>query len=333
MGKRAPTIYDVAKKAGVGVTTVSRVLNNPRLVSVVTRGKVMAAVTQLGFVPKAEASVLARKHVGSIGIVLPFFTSPSYVQRMRGIAAGLNGSKYELVVYTVDDRAQLDEYLDVLPLWKRLDGIILMSMPLTERQTAHLQEHGMDVVCIEFGHPHFCSIEVDNLEGGKIAARHLIERGRRRFAFIGELGIPDYIIHLSDLRLEGFAQGLREAGFDLPEAYVSRRPYSREGVADQVTEILDRDPPPDAVFTYSDLIAADVLRAARRRGLRIPEDLAVIGFDGTDLADFLELTTIDQRLDESGRLAAELLMTRISAHGRPPQNIRLTLTLAVRGST
>jgi len=333
VGIRAPTIYDVAQNAGVSVSTVSRVLNNPRLVKDETRQKVMNAVGQLGFVPKAEASVLARKDVGSIGIILPFFTSPSYVQRMRGAAAGMNGSKYELAVYTVGDRVQLDEYLDVLPLWQKLDGLIVMSMPLNERQTTHLQEHGLEIVCIEFGHPRFCSIGIDNLEGGKMAARHLVERGRRRFAYIGELGIPNYIIHLSDLRLEGFKQGLREAGFDLPEPYVSRRPYTREGVEEQTNEILDRDPPPDAIFTYSDLIAADVLRVARRRGLRVPEDLAVMGFDGTDLADFLELTTIDQRLDESGRLAAELLMSRISDRGRPLQNIRLALTLTVRGST
>jgi DNA-binding LacI/PurR family transcriptional regulator len=333
MGIRAPTIYDVAEKAGVSVTTVSRVLNNPRLVKDATRRKIMNAVRQLGFVPKTEASVLARKDVGSIGIVLPFFTSPSYVQRMRGVAAEVDGSKFELIVYTVGERSQLDEYIDILPLWRRLDGLVLMSMPLDSRQTAHLQKNGMETVCIEFGHPHFCSIEIDNLEGGRMAARHLIERGRRKFAFVGELAIPDYIIHLSDLRLEGFAQGLREAGFDLPEAYVSRRPYSREGVVGQATEMLDLDPPPDAIFAYSDLIAADVLRAARRRGFRVPEDLAVVGFDGTDLADFLELTTIDQHLDESGKLAAELLISRISEHGRPPQHIRLPLTLRVRGST
>jgi len=333
MRGRAPTIYDVAKKAGLSISTVSRVLNNSRLANDATRRKVMSAVRQLGFVPKAEASIRARKHGGSIGVVLPFFTSPSYVQRMRGVATGLSGCEFELAVYSVRDRSQLNGYLDVLPLWRRLDGLILMSMPLDEKRTAHLQTHGMEVVCMEFGNSHFCSIEVENLEGGRMAARHLIERGRRRFAFIGEVGIPDHIIHLSDLRLQGYVQGLRQAGFDLPDAYISRRPYSREGVVEQASEILDRKPSPDAVFAYSDLHAADILKVARRRGLRVPEDLSVIGFDGTDLADFLEMTTIDQQLDESGRLAAELLMSRIREHGRPPQSIRLQLKVIVRGST
>jgi DNA-binding LacI/PurR family transcriptional regulator len=333
MKTRAPTIYDVAKKAGVSITTVSRVLNNSRLANDATRRRVMHAVGQLGFVPKAEASLRARKHVGIVGVVLPFFTSPSYVQRMRGVAAGLNGGEFELAVYTVKDRAQLDGYLSVLPLWRRLDGLILMSMPLDAKRTAHLQAHGMEAVCIEFGNPQFCSIEVDNLEGGKMAARHLIERGRRRFAFIGETGIPDHIVHLSDLRLQGFVQGLRAGGIDLPEAYISRRPYSREGVVEQATEILDLEPSPDAVFAYSDLHAAEILKVARRRGLRIPEDLSIIGFDGTDLADYLHMTTIDQQLDESGRLAAEQLISRIREHDRPLQNIRLQLNVIVRGST
>jgi DNA-binding LacI/PurR family transcriptional regulator len=333
MRDRAPTIYDVAEKAGLSISTVSRVLNNSRLANDATRHKVMHVVRQLGFVPKAEASMRARKHGGSIGVVLPFFTSPSYVQRMRGVAAGLSGCEFELAVYAVRDRSQLNGYLDVLPLWRRLDGLILMSMPLDEKRTSHLQAHGMEVVCMEFGNPHFCSIEVDNIKGGEIAARHLIARGRRRFAFIGEVGIPDHIIHLSDLRLQGYVQGLREAGFDLPDAYISRRPYNREGVVEQASEILDLKPSPDAVFAYSDLHAAEILKVARRRGLRVPEDLSIIGFDGTDLADFLEMTTIDQQLDESGRLAAELLMSRIRERGRPPQNIRLQLKVTVRGST
>ena len=101
MTRRAATIYDVAKKAGVSVSTVSRAVNEPHIVQEETRQKVMRAVEQLKFVPKAEATVLARKHVGSIGVLVPFFTSPSFVQRMRGVATALSETKFELVVYSV----------------------------------------------------------------------------------------------------------------------------------------------------------------------------------------------------------------------------------------
>jgi LacI family transcriptional regulator len=333
MPAHTPTIYDVAKKAGVSPSTVSRAVNTPNLVHEETRQRVMRAIEQLKFVPKAEASALARKHVGSIGVLLPFFTSPSFVQRMRGVASALSATKFEFIVYTVGSRAQLDEYLDVLPLWRRLDGLIVMSMPLSEAQRRHLQSHALEIVCVEFAQAHFSSIAIDNHEGGRMAARHLAAKGRRRCAYIGEVGVPEHIIHLSDLRLDGFRQGLQESGLGLPDEYVSREPYSREQVMRQTCELLDRPAPPDAIFAYSDLHAADVLRVARSRGMRVPQDLSIVGFDGTDVADFLGLTTIDQGLDESGRLAAEMLMSRISERGRPPQNTRLPLSLIERGTT
>ncbi|MGA2975750.1 MAG: LacI family DNA-binding transcriptional regulator [Spirochaetia bacterium] len=333
MRAHTPTIYDVAEKAGLSVSTVSRAVNTPHLVQEKTRQRVMRAVEQLKFVPKAEASILARKHVGSIGVLLPFFTSPSFVQRMRGVASALSATKFEFVVYTVDSRAQLDEYLDVLPLWRRLDGLIVMSMPLSDAQRRHLQSHSFEIVCVEFAQAHFPSVEIDNQEGGRIAARHLAAKGCRRCAYVGEVGVPEYIIHLSDLRLEGFRQGLQEKGLDLPDEYVSREPYSREGVVRQTEALLSHSTPPDAIFAYSDLHAADVLRVARAKGMRVPEDLSIVGFDGTDVADFLGLTTIDQRLDESGRIAAEMLISRISDRGRPPQNTRLQLNLIERGTT
>jgi DNA-binding LacI/PurR family transcriptional regulator len=333
MPEHIPTIYDVAKKAGVSATTVSRAVNTPNLVQEETRRRVMRAIEQLKFVPKAEASALARKHVGSIGVLLPFFTSPSFVQRMRGVASALSATKFEFIVYTVSSRSQLDEYLDVLPLWQRLDGLIVMSMPLSEAQRRHLQSHALEIVCVEFTQAHFSSIAIDNHEGGRMAARHFVAKGRRRCAYIGEVGVPEHIIHLSDLRLEGFRQGLLETGLELGDEYVSREPYSREGVIRQTESLLGRSAPPDAIFAYSDLHAADILRVARAKGLRVPEDLSIIGFDGIDVADFLGLTTIDQRLDESGHLAAEMLMSRISERGRAPQNTRLQLSLIERGTT
>ncbi len=333
MTRRAPTIYDVAKKAGVSVSTVSRAVNEPHLVQEETRQKVMRAVELLKFVPKAEATVLARKHVGSIGVLVPFFTSPSFVQRMRGVAAALSETKFELVVYTVSSRVQLDEYLDVLPLWRRLDGLILMSMPLSDAQTRHLTAHSLEAVTVEYTRGDLCSVEIDNVQGGRMAARLLVEKGHTRCAFVGETGVPEHIIHLSDLRLEGFRAGLRELGVEPRDHYISRAPFSRDGVTGQAEALLDLPEPPDAIFAYSDLHAAHILRVARARGLRVPEDVAIVGFDGTDLSDYLGLTTVDQGLDESGRLAAEMLISRITDRGRPPQSTRLQLSVIERTTT
>ena len=330
---KTPTIYDVARVSGVSISTVSRVLNTPEKVNISTRKKVIDAVTVLGFVPKAEAIVHARKNVGGVGVLVPFFTAPSFVQRTRGVASALAGTEFELIVYTVDSTARLEAYLDVLPMRHRLDGLIIMSMPISGRQAEHIRTHRLETVLIEVKHSSFCSVDFDNFEGGRMAARYLISRGYKRCAFVGESGVPDYKIFQSDIRLEGFRQQLNESGVELPDHYVSREPYSRENAMRQAETLLELDPPPDAIFAYSDLHAADMLASARRHGLSIPDDLAIIGFDGTDIADYLGLTTVDQGLDESGRLAAELLMSRISDHPRPPQNIRLQPKIMERQTT
>ena len=326
------TIYDVAHEAGVSISTVSRVVNSPQRVNEATRKNVMEAIGKLGFVPKAEASVRARKNVGSVGILLPFFTAPSFVQRMRGVSSALASTEFDLIVYTVESEKRMAGYLDALPLRKRLDGLIVMSLPIHAHQGKHIESHGLETVLIEYKLPPFCSVEVDNREGGRVAARFLISKGYRRCAFLGESGLPRYTIHNKNPRLEGFREILEQAGMGLPEDLVNLRPFSHDGVAFQLEELLSRSRRPDAIFAYSDLHGALILKSARENGIRVPGDLAVIGFDGTDISEYVGLTTVDQGLQESGRLATELLLSRISKPGRPPQNILLHPKLIERQS-
>src|SRR5512146_1720493 len=129
---KKPTIYDVAKNAGVSITTVSRMLNTPDKVNAETREKVLAAIDALGFVPKAEARARAMQQTGRIGVITPFFTAPSFIQRLRGIAETLSPKNYELVIYTVDSINHLQGYLSSLPLTGNLDGLIILSLPIEE---------------------------------------------------------------------------------------------------------------------------------------------------------------------------------------------------------
>jgi LacI family transcriptional regulator len=122
-----PTIYDVAKLSGLSIATISRVLNSPDRVSEASRQKVMAAIDQLGFVPKAEARARVLQNTGQIGVITPFFTSPSFTDRLRGVAGALSSSHYELVVYTVDSKERLSGYLASLPIKGNLDGLIIIS--------------------------------------------------------------------------------------------------------------------------------------------------------------------------------------------------------------
>ena len=161
---------------------------------------------------------------------------------------------------------------------------------------------------------------------------YLAGKGYRRCAFIGESGEPPYSIHPNDQRLKGFQAGLEEAGLHLPNEYIIRHPFSLRWAMEATRELLELREPPEVVFTYSDLQAVGVLKAARQKGLTVPDDLGVLGFDNLDLADYMELTTIDQSLEDSGRTAVELLMARMSDHTRPIQKIMLNLNIIERST-
>jgi LacI family transcriptional regulator len=332
MKRRDPTIYQVAEAAGVSIATVSRVLNAPHRVNESTRKKVLEAIEELRFVPKAEASARARKEFKRIGVLTPFFTEPSFVQRMRGISNVLMGSEYELIVYAVESLAQLRGYLDMLPISRRIDGLIIMSLPLTNGDAERIRNHQLQTILVEYNHSFFSSIEIDNEYGGRLAAKYLLEKGYRRMAFIGEAGDPPYSLHPSSYRLTGFQNALFDAGVPLGEQYIGLNPLDMWRVKQQTNQFLDLPEPPEAIFACSDIQAAGVLKAARQRNLKVPDDLAVLGFDNIDLADYMELTTIDQALDESGRTAVELLIARMANPERPLQNIKLQLSVIERST-
>jgi DNA-binding LacI/PurR family transcriptional regulator len=332
MNRRDPTIYQVAETAGVSIATVSRVLNAPHRVNENTRKRVLKAIEELHFVPKAEASARARKDFKRIGVLTPYFTEPSFVQRMRGISNVLMGSEYELIVYAVESLVQLRGYLDMLPISRRIDGLIVMSLPLANGDAERIRSNHLQTVLVEYNHPFFSSIEIDNENGGRLAAEYLLGKGYRRMAFIGEAGEPPYSLHPSAYRLTGFQKILSESGTPLSDEYIGLNPLDMRKVRQQTNRFLDLPEPPEAIFACSDIQAAGVLRAARERGLRIPDDLAVLGFDNIDLADYMELTTIDQALDESGRTAVELLIARMANPERPPQNIKLQLSVIERST-
>ncbi|GAB4563313.1 MAG: LacI family DNA-binding transcriptional regulator [Anaerolineae bacterium] len=332
MKKRA-TIYDVAAAAGVSISTVSRVLNNPDKVRPETRERVMEAIDRLGFVPKVEAMVRARQGTHRIGVLAPFFTLPSFVQRLHGIALALSESPYELVIYNVDSVARRDSYISTLTLPQRLDGLIVMAMPLPPHAVRRFSQAHLEVVLIEIEHPECTCILIDNVTGGRMAAEHLIRKGHRRIAFVGDSHVPPYSLHNSAPRLEGFRQALEDAGVPLPKEYIALDRHGLEPARQLGHRLLGLSRPPTAVFAASDTQAMGVLQAARERGAKVPDDLAVIGFDDIPIADYIGLTTVRQPLQESGRVAIELLLARLNDPGRVVQHVQLPLTVVERSTT
>ncbi len=329
--KKTPTIYDVAKLSGVSISTISRVLNAPDKVNLKTRTKALDAIDRLRFVPKAEARARAMRNTNRIGVITPFFTAPSFVQRLRGAASTLSKASYELVIYPVDSVEHLQGYISSIPIMGNLDGLIIMSLAIEEKDARRLFDNGMQTVLIEYAHTQLNSIVINDFQGGQLAARHFISKGHTKFGFLGDIEPPErYAIHPVKSRLQGFKDAIEKAGLLLPKKYIKQAFYSQENSRQAAYELLNMSNRPTAIFAASDIQAISVMKVARQLNIKVPEDLAIIGFDDIDMAEYVDLTTIRQHLDESGRLAAEMVLARISDPGRALQNINLPLNLIER---
>jgi DNA-binding LacI/PurR family transcriptional regulator len=331
--KPSPTIYDVAELSGLSIATVSRVLNFPERVSEKSRRKVMKAIDQLGFIPKAEARARALESTGRIGVITPFFTSPSFIDRLRGVASALANSKYELIIYTVDSSDRLDGYLSSLPITGNLDGLIVMSLPVDAAAAQRLLTNQLETVFIETFNPNFSAVLVDDKRGGELAAHHLIEKGHRHCALVYLGEHPKHSIHPEVQRLAGFREVLSEYGLSLPDDYIKYVPVSRKGIQETLHELFELPKPPTAIFAPADDLAIRLIHEARKMGVDVPHDLSVIGFDDIEIAEHIDLTTINQPLFESGKTAVELLLGRLTNTNRPIQHIQLQVHLEERGTT
>jgi DNA-binding LacI/PurR family transcriptional regulator len=328
------TIYEVARIAGVSISTVSLALNSPGRVRPATRERVLQAADSLGYVPKSEAIARARKSLGRIGVLAPFTTYPSFAIRLNGVFDAVGDRAVDVVAFDEPSAASAESpLLATLPVTQRIDGLIVMDLPLNDAVTTRLLKSRMPTVLIDETHRAFDSVETDDYAGGALAAEHLIARGRKRFAFIGE-GQPahDYALP-SRRRVRGYADALTRAGMTLPESWILTTTNSLAAATEAATTLLGSSERPDAVFTHTDVLAAGVLRAATELGLRVPDDIAVVGYDDGELAEALGLTTIRQPFRESGRIAAQMLLDRLAGRHLDTRAVRLHLEVVVRRST
>ncbi len=332
MSRRSPTIYDVARAAGVSPATVSRVLNEPSRVQVEKRKRVVEAIAELNFVPKADAVANARKQYKKIGVIAPFFTQPSFMQRLRGISSVLSGHHYELVVYAIESELELEEYVDMLASSRRLDGLVVLCLTMAESSVETLRASGLPACFVETDIPGFDSVVVDNYEGGRKAAQCLWDRGYRNPGFVGDASSRPYAVPSTDLRFRGFSDFFSERGVLLDNRFVWVGEAEDSAADRDLCLSLGEGNGPDCVFASSDMLAVRIMRHAALEGIKIPEDLGVIGFDDLDIAEYLNLSTVSQGLDESGRLAAEMILDRLREPQRPTRKVIAPLQVKERNS-
>lgn len=327
------TIYDVARQAGVGISTVSRVLNQNPNVSSETRERVLATIAALDYRPNPIAQGFSRRRTLTIGVIAVFFTRPSVVERLRGIEAVIADSEYDLIVYNVETPTRRDECFRNVAASHRLDGLLVISLAPDDDSVARWTQAGLPAVLVDTHHPSLPQIVIDDVAGGFRATQHLIELGHRRIAFVGDPIHTAFNFTSSRDRLEGLCRALAQANIPFRPDYHRAGEHGQEPARQLTHQLLSMPEPPTAVFAASDTQAFGVLQAARERGLHVPNDLSVIGFDDIEMAEYLNLTTIRQPLFDSGYRGINLLLQVMQGSSPATGCQELPVELITRGTT
>ncbi|MFD8688274.1 LacI family DNA-binding transcriptional regulator [Streptomyces sp. NPDC059651] len=332
-----PTLEEVAARAGVGRGTASRVINGSPRVSAHTREAVEAAVAELGYVPNRAARALAGNRTDAIALVVPesesrFFTEPYFSDIVRGVGAALADTEMQLLLTLVGsdrERRRLAQYLTA----HRVDGVLLVSVHADDPLPDLLEQLGMPAVMNgrRSATEPLPSVDSDNFEGARGAVEHLVSRGRRSIATItGRLDV-----YAAQRRLDGYRKALADAGLEPDERLIAPADFSEEGGVRAMRELLARRPDVDAVFAASDLMAAGARQVLREAGRRIPEDVALVGFDDSSVARHMDpaLTSVRQPIEEMGRAMTRVLLAEIAGENTERPQIVLPTELVVRDSS
>lgn len=329
------TIRDVARKAGVGIGTVSRVLNDSPMVSEDTRQKVQAAIEALDFSPSVTARYLSRGRSMAIAVIAPFFTRRSYVERLQGIEHVLSAGSYDLILYNVESVARRDECIRALPRGDAIDGILILSLTPTDAEAKQLVRMETPTVLVDAYHPLLPSVSIDDLAGGRAATEHLIRLGHKRIAYIGE-HLEDNLFKSRPVidRFRGYRNALSDAGLPFRPEYHGQGNYGWRDARRMALEIFSLEERPTALFAYCDTMAYGIMEAAQTCGISIPTDLSLIGFDDVEVSQYFQLTTVRQPLYESGARGAALLLEYVdSDDSQEPQHVVLPTELVTRKTT
>ncbi len=334
--KKTLTIRDVARRAGVSVATASRVLNGKDVVSDETRRRVLGVMDELAFTPSHAARRLSLGRTLTIGVVISFLTRPQAAERLRGVEAVLADSEFDLVIHNVESVEKRDQYLHGLPLAKRTDGLLIVSLPPSADEVAALASAAVPVVVIDAHASALAALPRvvgDDVGGGELAARHLLDLGHRRIGFVGDQFDNPFAFTSARDRYAGYERALAAAGIPMRTELVALGAHSRYEARDLAARLLALAQPPSAIFAASDTQALGVMAAARGLGLDVPGDLSIVGYDDIEAADYVGLTTIRQQLFESGRLGAEMLLREIDARSAVPPAVELEPALVVRATS
>ncbi len=358
------TVYDVAETAGVSVTTVSRVLNHPESVKAVTREKILKTMDELGYEYTLKKEALPKEaregtpwggaaaEQGLSGtfpgrqqpeplresrlilVIVPRFTNPFHSTVLEGIKAAAQNKGYDIIIYNYDHNDFLTTFdrlnllIDLLPVC----GIILLSPGIDAEKIRILDRKVPVVQCADIvNDENVPYVTVDDYAAAKNATGYLIRHGRRKISLLKASPYLDLVAN----RERGYRAAMEEAGIPLSPWNIVNVTDDYETAIAMTSSLLDSENQPDALFGTSDIVAVAAVNAVYRKGLRIPEDIAVVGFDDTYLAVMSNppLTTVHQPIRRMGEIACKMVIDRLHNHGVSGEQIVLSADLVVRGST
>ncbi|MEM1095530.1 MAG: LacI family DNA-binding transcriptional regulator [Bacteroidota bacterium] len=329
-GDHRVTIYDVATKAGVSHATVTRFFRQPEKLSARTYRRVEAVVNELHYVPNAAARSLSSGRTNLVALVVTDITSAFYTTIMHGVEATAQSHGYTLILVNTDESVEKERALLDALIAHRIDGVILTPAQGEGHDLSQLERHGIAVVLIDRELPNgrYDLVHGDSYEAGRTLTHHLLDQGLRDIAFVGG---PEGVSSLEQ-RLKGYTDAMTAAGHPLR---VHLGTYSRQSGEAIFDALATDDTLPEAIVAASNKVALGVLVAARRHGIRIPDDVAVACVDDLETASLIDpfLTVAAQPAYDIGQLAMEMLIERIEGKTYPARKVMLPVELIVRRSS
>lgn len=327
------TIRQVAEKAEVSPTTVSHVINNTRFVSEPVRERVLQAMAELNYRPNALARSLRLGHTHTLGLILPDSANPFFAEIGHAIESAAFERGYSVILCnTENDQTKELLYTDVLEN-KQVDGMIFVAAGGSREAFSNIVRNGLPLVVVDrdIGDLGLDTVTTNNYRGGLIATQHLIGLGHE---IIGCITGPSNITPSAE-RVTGYRDALKEAKLEVEETLLVRGDFHAPSGFDATTRLLERRPYPTALFVCNDMMAIGALRAVAKLGMRVPEDVAIVGFDDIELASYTipALTTISQPKQQIGQTAIQLILDRISNQLLPPRHKILDTHLIIRESS
>jgi DNA-binding LacI/PurR family transcriptional regulator len=328
----AASIEDVAVRAGVSTATVSRALRGLPNVSPETRRRVLAAAHALDYVASPSASSLASGRMSTVGVITPYLGRWFFGTVIGGAEAELRVAGHDLLLYTIGGEGHRYRFFDQLPLRRRVDAVLVLTLPMEGDEVEAVRSLGMPVSIVGARVEGFSSVRIDDVAGAELGVRHLVALGHRRIGLISGGRTESNRFTAPTDRSAGYRRVLVEAGLSVDPALDVDGEFTVAGGERAMAELLGRPEPPTAVFAQSDEMAFGALRAVRRAGLSCPGDVSLCGFDDHEMADLFDLTTVAQPVQEQGVLAARQVLAALSG-GEYPQASVLPTSLVVRGTT